>query len=121
MRKKYQRTPKEKRDEIVLAYLRGENTYQKLGKYYGVPPETIMVWVSRYRKRKNVVSLQTDSKPSEDMARKKKEAEKSADVLALEARIRELELQNLCHQRQFHAQAVQLLFRRHPGHRQGLH
>ena len=42
MRKKYQRTPKEKRDEIVLAYLRGENTYQKLGKYYGVPPETIM-------------------------------------------------------------------------------
>ena len=29
------------------------------------------------------------------MARKKKEAEKSADVLALEARIRELELQNL--------------------------
>ena len=95
MRKKYQRTPKEKRDEIVLAYLRGENTYQKLGKYYDVPPETIMVWVSRYRKRKNVVSLQTDSKPSEDMARKKKEAEKSADVLALEAHIRELELQNL--------------------------
>ena len=95
MRKKYQRTPKEKRDEIVLAYLRGENTYQKLGKYYGVPPETIMVCVSRYRKRKNVVSLQTDSKPSEDMARKKKEAEKPADVLALEAHIRELELQNL--------------------------
>ena len=95
MRKKYQRTPKEKRDEIVLAYLRGENTYQKLGKYYGVPPETIMVWVSRYRKRKNVVSLQTDCKPSEDMARKKKEAEKPADVLALEAHIRELELQNL--------------------------
>ncbi|MBR0389974.1 MAG: hypothetical protein IJK37_07740, partial [Prevotella sp.] len=29
------------------------------------------------------------------MARKKKDAEKSADVLALEARIRELELQNL--------------------------
>ena len=35
------------------------------------------------------------SQPVEDMARKKKDAEKSADVLALEARIRELELQNL--------------------------
>ena len=33
--------------------------------------------------------------PVEDMARKKKDAEKSADVLALEVRIRELELQNL--------------------------
>jgi len=33
--------------------------------------------------------------PVEDMARKKKDAEKSADVLALEARIRELELENL--------------------------
>ena len=49
----------------------------------------------RYRYSKNVVSLQGESHPVEDMARKKKDAEKSADVLALEARLRELELQNL--------------------------
>ena len=87
-------TPKEKRDEIVAAYLGGENSYEELGKYYNVEPQTIKVWVSRYRKSKNVVSLQADTKPLEDMARKKKE-EKSPEVLALEARVRELELQNL--------------------------
>ena len=88
-------TPKEKRDEIVAAYLCGENSYEELGKYYGVAPHLIMVWVSRYRKRKKVVSLQAEFKPVENMARKKKEAEKSPEVLLLEARIRELELQNL--------------------------
>ena len=88
-------TPKEKRDEIVAAYLTGDNSYEELGKCYGVAPKKIMVWVSRYRKSKKVVSLQAESKPVEDMSRKKKDAEKSADVLALEARIRELELQNL--------------------------
>ena len=87
-------TPKEKRDEIVAAYLGGENSYAELGKYYNVDPRLIMVWVSRYRKSKKVVSLQSDTKPLEDMARKKKE-EKSPEVLLLEARIRELELQNL--------------------------
>jgi transposase-like protein len=87
-------TPKEKRDEIVAAYLGGENSYEELGKYYNVEPQTIRVWVSRYRKSKNVVSLQADTKPLEDMARKKKE-EKTPEVLLLEARIRELELQNL--------------------------
>ena len=87
-------TPKEKRDEIVAAYLGGENSYEELGKYYNVDPKIIMVWVSRYRKSKKVVSLQADTKPLEDMARKKKE-EKSPEVLALEARVRELELQNL--------------------------
>jgi len=87
-------TPKEKRDEIVAAYLGGENSYEELGKYYNVEPQTIKVWVSRYRKSKNVVSLQADTKPLEDMARKKKE-EKTPEVLLLEARIRELELQNL--------------------------
>ena len=87
-------TPKEKRDEIVAAYLGGENSYEELGKYYNVEPQTIKVWVSRYRKSKNVVSLQADTKPLEDMAHKKKE-EKTPEVLLLEARIRELELQNL--------------------------
>ena len=87
--------PKEKRDEIVLMYLSGENSYEELGDYYKVEPSTIRTWVCRYRKSKNVVSLQPNPKPLEDMARKKKEAEKSAEVLQLEARIRELELQNL--------------------------
>jgi len=88
-------TPKEKRDEVVLMYLSGENSVEELGEYYNVNPATIRTWIKRYRQSKNVVSLQTDSKPVEDMACKKKETEKSADVLALEARIRELELQNL--------------------------
>jgi len=87
-------TPKEKRDEIVAAYLGGENSYQELGDYYNVSPNTITQWVHRYRKSKKSVSLQGDTKPLEDMARKKKD-EKSPEVLALEARIRELELQNL--------------------------
>ena len=43
----------------------------------------------------SILSLQVESKPVEDMARKKKEAEKSPEVALLEARIRELELQNL--------------------------
>ena len=87
-------TSKEKRDEIVSMYLSGDNSYEELGEYYNVDPSTIRTWVCRYRKLKNVVSLQADTKPLEDMARKKKE-EKSPEVLALEARVRELELQNL--------------------------
>ena len=94
MRKFYGWTPKEKRDEIVSMYLSGDNSYEELGEYYNVDPSTIRTWVCRYRKSKNVVSLQADTKPLEDMARKKKE-EKSPEVLALEARVRELELQNL--------------------------
>ena len=88
-------TPKEKRNEVVLMYLSGENSVEELGEYYNVNPSTIRTWIKRYRHSQNVASLQTDSKSSEDMARKKKETEKSSDVLALEARIRELELQNL--------------------------
>ena len=95
MRKLYQRTPKEKRDEIVAAYLTGDNSYEELSDYYKVEAATIRTWVSRYRKGKNVVSLQPESKAAEDMARKKKESEKSPEVALLEARIRELELQNL--------------------------
>ena len=87
-------TPKEKRDEVVLMYLSGDKSVEELGDYYNVPPKTITQWVHRYRKSKNVVSLHSDTKPVEDMARKKKE-EKSAEVLQLEARICELELQNL--------------------------
>lgn len=94
MRKIYQITPKETRNEIVAAYLGGENSYEELGKYYDVNPNTIRMWVFRHRNSKNVVSLQSKPQHTEDMARKKKE-EKSPEVLALEARIRELELQNL--------------------------
>ena len=94
MRRTYQRTPKEKRDEIVSVFLSGDNSAEELAEYYNVNPHTIRTWVKRYRYSKKVVSLQTDTKPLEDMARKKKE-EKSPEVLALEARVRELELQNL--------------------------
>ena len=87
-------TPKEKRDEVVLMYLSGDNSVEELGEYYNVNPSTIRTWIKRYRQSLKVVSLQADTKPLEDMARKKKE-EKSPEVLALEARVRELELQNL--------------------------
>ena len=92
--RRYQTTPKEKKAEIISAYLTGDNSYEELGNYYGVNPQNIRMWVCRHRKSKNVVSLQSDINPLEDMARKKKE-EKSPEVLALEARVRELELQNL--------------------------
>ena len=94
MRKLRRWTPKEKRDEIVSMYLSGNNSVEELGEYYKVNPSTIRTWVKRYRQSKNVVSLQSNTKPLEDMAHKKKE-EKSPEVLLLEARIRELELQNL--------------------------
>jgi len=94
MRKERHWTPKERRDEIVLMYLTGDNSVEELGNYYNVNPSTIRTWIKRYRNSKKVVSLQADTKPAEDMARKKKE-EKSPEVLLLEARIRELELQNL--------------------------
>ena len=87
--------PKSLRYEIVRVYLTGNNRYEELANIYKVPITNIRTWVMRYRYSKNVVSLQAESQPVEDMARKKKDAEKSADVLALEARIRELELQNL--------------------------
>ena len=92
MKRTYQRTPKEKRDEIVSVFLSGDNSAEELAEYYNVNPHTIRTWVKRYRHSKKVVSLQAEA--LEDMARKKKE-EKSPEVLALEARVRELELQNL--------------------------
>ena len=76
-------------------YLSGENSYEELADYYHVKAGTIREWVFRYRKSGKTVSLQPISKPLEDMSRKKKESDKSAEVLQLEARIRELELQNL--------------------------
>ena len=90
--------PKEKREEIIAMYLNGENSYEELSRYYGVASGTIAVWVSRYRKSGKALSLQSHSKLYEDMSakkNKKKSEEKSPEVLLLEARIRELELQNL--------------------------
>ena len=68
--------------------------YEELGKYYGVEPSKIRMWVCRYRKSEKSISLHSKSNSVEDMSSKKKE-EKSPEVLLLEARIRELELQNL--------------------------
>ena len=56
--RKYQTIPKEKKAEIISAYLTGDNSYEELAEYYKVNPSTIRGWISRYRKRKNVVSLQ---------------------------------------------------------------
>jgi transposase-like protein len=89
------RIPKEKKAEIISVYLTGDNSYEELSNYYKIPSATIRGWVSRYKKRKRVVSLQTEPQPVEDMARKKKESDKLPEVASLEARIRELELQNL--------------------------
>ncbi len=88
-------TSRSKRDEIISNYLTGENSYEELGSYYGISPSVIRTWVCRYRKSKNFVSLQSESNPVEDMTRKKKTPEKSPEIASLEARIRELELQNL--------------------------
>ena len=82
MRILHPRIPKEKKAEIISAYLTGDNSYEELSDYYKVEASTIRTWVSRYRKRENVVSLQADSKPVEDMARKKN-VEKSPEVNTL--------------------------------------
>ena len=86
--------PKSLRHEIVRVYLTGENSYEELASIYNVPITNVRTWVARYRHSINVVSLRSETNPIEDMARRKKE-EKSAEVLQLETRIRELELQNL--------------------------
>ncbi|MBO4718757.1 MAG: transposase, partial [Prevotella sp.] len=63
MKRMYQRTPKEKRDEIVSVFLSGDNSVEELAEYYNVNPHTIRTWVKRYRHSKKVVSLQSDTKP----------------------------------------------------------
>jgi len=87
--------PLERREEIISIYLSGENSYKELGEYYHVEPGTIRAWVCRYRKSGKAVSLPAKSKTLEDMPRKKRESAKTAEVQELEARVRELELQNL--------------------------
>ena len=94
MKRLYERFPQEKKNEIISMYLNGDNSIKELGAYYKVKPDTINKWVCRYRKSGKNVSLQTPTKSVDDMARKK-QTEKSPEVRELEARIRELELQNL--------------------------
>ena len=87
--------PRKLREEIVSNYLNGEKSYEELSDYYKVKASTIRTWVSRFRESGKVISLHSQLHSVEDMPRKKKEPEKSKEVLSLEARIRELELQNL--------------------------
>ena len=94
MNRLHERIPLEKRNEIISMYLNGDNSIRELSAYYNVKADTINKWVYRYRKSGKIVSLQLQTKSVDDMARKKQE-EKSPEVLELEARIRELELQNL--------------------------
>ena len=95
MRKMYERIPKEKRDEIVVTYLTGDNSVDELADYYKVKACTIRTWVKRYRDSRKVVSLQSESNPAEDMSLKKKKEGESPEIAMLQSRIRELELQNL--------------------------
>ena len=43
MRKFRKWTPKEKRDEVVLMYLSGNNSVEELGEYYNVNPATASI------------------------------------------------------------------------------
>ena len=94
MYKKYYRTPISQRNEILREYLTSDLNCRELGEKYGLRRTTVYNWVRKYLNQEKVVPLQSEPNPVEDMACKKKE-EKSPEVRALEARIRELELQNL--------------------------
>ena len=92
--KNYYRVSNIQRDAILQEYLTSDLSCRELAERYGLKTNTISKWVQRYLNQNNVVSLQVDTKPLEDIASKKNE-EKTPEVLALEARVRELELQNL--------------------------
>ncbi len=98
LRKTY---PKSLRDEIVHVYLTGENSYEELATQYGVPQNDIRIWVHRYRKRKNYVSLQPKPLLSAEMVRKKETSPQDENeqlkrrIKDLEERLRFSELQNL--------------------------
>ena len=57
--------------------------------------EVATEWEQPYYWQYNCQPKSGKDKPHEDMSRKKREPEKTAEVKQLEARIRELELQNL--------------------------
>ena len=91
---KYKKVSIKKRKEIIEEYLSGDMSYRELGEKYQINPTTLRVWAHQLKIREKIVSLQSESKPIVDMSRKKKE-EQSPEIAMLQARICELELQNL--------------------------
>lgn len=93
--------PKSLRDEIVHVYLSGDNSYEELANQYNVPPNHIRLWVHRYRKQKNCVSLQPEPLLFAEMPRKKETSPRDENeqlkrrIKDLEERLRFSELQNL--------------------------
>ena len=83
-----------KKKEILQEYFSGDMSYRELGEKYQINPGTLRCWAHYLLKRKKVVSLPSESKPIVEMARKKKE-DQSPEIATLQARIRELEMQNL--------------------------
>ena len=92
---KYKKVSKEKRNEILREYLSSQLSCRELSEKYDVKSETIYKWSRRYLNQENVLSLQSPPKMTADMVRKKKEETASPEISQLQARIRELELQNL--------------------------
>lgn len=90
MRKKSFTTPIEEREKIVREFLTGDSTAKELGEKYGVLPGTINMWVYRFKKSEDFVSL--PSKPQEEtsMARTKK-TDPSEENELLKKRVKELE------------------------------
>lgn len=101
MRKTRNEYPRSLRDEIARVYLTGDNTIEELATQYAVPRNHISVWVNRYKKRKNFVSLPPEPERPEDMSRKKFMSPVDENevlkrrIKELEERLRFSELQNL--------------------------
>ena len=91
---KFKKVSIKEREEIIAEYLSGDMSYRELGEKYQINPSSLRVWACRLKTREKVVSLQPESKPIVEMSRKKKE-EQSPEIAMLQARIRELEMQNL--------------------------
>ena len=91
---KFKKVSIKKREEIIAEYLSGDMSYRELGEKYQINPGRLRGWAHQQKTRGKVVSLQPESKPIVEMSRKKTE-EQSPEIAMLQARIRELEMQNL--------------------------
>lgn len=89
------RASKEFRESVINEFFSSELTYRELASKYNLNASTLASWVSRYGIHGNVVSLPPKSNASDDMPGKKKDTEQSPEIAQLQARIRELEMQNL--------------------------
>ncbi len=58
--------------QIISEYLSGDQTFEQLGKKYGIAARTIQSWVRSYRKRTGVGSAE-DSKTKADISSLKKQ------------------------------------------------